>query len=80
MATEVTPNPAVTSIYPREWRFNYNNIPSTGTATIQVRLRELSSAEYKDFNLSDAAGHYTTLMRQVNTAGPNTRMFIAFPA
>ncbi len=79
LAKEVTQNPAVNSIYPREWRFDYNNIPSTGTATIQVRLRELSSADYKDFNLSDAAGHYTTLTRHITTAGPTTRMFVAFP-
>src|SRR5205823_1697566 len=79
-ATELTPTPAVTSTYPREWRFDYINIPSSGTATIQVRLRELSSAEYKDFNLSDAAGHYTTLVRHASTAGPNTKMFVAFPS
>ncbi|MEY2487465.1 MAG: hypothetical protein QOH39_3113 [Verrucomicrobiota bacterium] len=80
LAKEVTPNPLVVSTYPREWRFDYNNIPSTGTATVQVRLRELSSAAYKDFNLSDANGHYTTLARQVTTAGPTTRMFVAFPS
>src|SRR5581483_10353908 len=79
-ATEVTPNAAVSSVYPREWRFDYTNIPSSGNATIKVRLRELSSSEYKDFNLSDAAGHYTTLDRHVTAAGPNTRMFVAFPS
>src|SRR5205085_11457659 len=70
----------ISSAYPREWRFDYNNIPSSGSATIQVRLREVSSAAYKDFNLSDAAGHYTTLVRHVTAAGPTTRMFVAFPA
>ncbi len=79
-ATEVTQNPAVVSSYPREWRFDYTNIPASGTAQIKVRLRELSSAEYKDFNLSDAAGHYTTLTRTVTTAGPATRLFVAYPA
>jgi len=78
-ATQLTQNPAVISAYPSEWRFDYTNIPASGTATIQVRLRELSSAAYKDFNLSDAAGHYTTLVRHVTTAGPNTKMFVAFP-
>ena len=68
-ATEVTPNAAVTSVYPREWRFDYTNIPSSGAGSIKVRLRELSSSQYKDFNLSDAAGHYTTLTRNVSTAG-----------
>ena len=38
------------------------------TRQIKVRLRELSSAEYKDFNLSDAAGHYTTLTRTVTVS------------
>src|SRR4029077_10629071 len=52
----------------------------SGTATIQVRLRELSSSAYKDFNSSDATGHYTTLVRHVTAAGPNTRMFVAFPS
>ncbi len=79
-ATEVTANPAVPSLYPREWRFDYTNIPGSGAAHISVRLRELSSAAYKDFNLSDSAGHYTTLVRNVTAAGPNTRMFVAFPA
>ncbi|MDQ6624784.1 MAG: alpha-amylase family glycosyl hydrolase, partial [Verrucomicrobiota bacterium] len=79
-ATEVTATPAINSSYPREWRFNFNNIPSSGVAQIKVRLRELSSADYKDFNLSDAAGHYTTLTRTVNTNGPATRMFVAFPS
>ncbi len=79
-ATELTSSPAVNSAYPREWRFDYTNIPSSGSAAIQVRLRELSSAAYKDFNLSDAAGHYTTLTRTVTTAGPSTRMFVAFPS
>ncbi|HEX8679061.1 MAG TPA: hypothetical protein VF683_03840, partial [Chthoniobacterales bacterium] len=79
-ATEVTANPAVTSSYPREWRFDYVNVPASGVANIKVRLRELSSGEFKDFNLSDAAGHYTTLVRTVNTNGPLTRMFVAYPA
>jgi len=79
-ATEVTPSPTVTSVYPREWRFDYTNIPASGTSHISVRLRELSSSGYKDFNLSDPAGHYTTLGRNVTAAGPNTRMFVAFPS
>lgn len=79
-ATEVTPNPQVSSTYPREWRFDYVNIPASGTAQIKVRLREASSAEYKDFALTDAAGHYTTLVRNVTAAGPATRMFVSYPA
>lgn len=79
-ATEVTPSASISSDYPREWRFDYTNIPSTGAATIQVRLRELSSSAYKDFSLTDAAGHFTTLTRTVNARGPDTKMFVAYPA
>ncbi len=79
-ATESTATPSIVSSYPREWRFNYNNIPSGSTAAqIKVRLRELSSAEFKDFSLSDAAGHYTTLVRNVTANGPVQKMFVAFP-
>ncbi|MDZ4402138.1 alpha-amylase family glycosyl hydrolase [Prosthecobacter sp.] len=81
-ATEVTPSlsfQALNPVYQKEWRLNYTNIPATGSATIQVRLRELSSAAYKDFALSDVAGHFTTLQRTVTTAGPDIRMFIAYP-
>ena len=79
-ATEVTPSVEPTNIaYTKEWRFNYANIPADGTATIKVRLRELSSAAFKDFALTDVAGHYTTLERTVNCAGPNIRMFVAWP-
>ena len=61
-ATITPSNPA----YSREWRFNYVNIPATGNATLEVRLKELSSSA--DNNLSDATGHFTTLTRTVQTA------------
>ena len=80
-AVKVTPTASITPgnpAYRDEWRFNFVNIPSTGSASIQVRLREISSAD--DDNLSDTAGHFTTLVRTVNTAGPDVRMFVAFPA
>ncbi len=82
-ATEVTPSQAITpgnASYTREWRLNYVNIPPTGTADINVRLREVSSSAYEDFANNDVTGHYTTLTRTVNTAGPNERMFVAFPS
>ncbi len=79
-ATEVVPTTTPTNAaYTKEWRLTYRNIPPSGTASINVRLRELSSAAYKDFNLSDVNGHYTTLARTVTTAGPNIRMFVAYP-
>lgn len=81
--SEITPSLAFQPGDPKfvkEWRLNYVNIPSTGSATIRARLRELSSADYKDFHLSDEVGHYTTLERTVTTAGPDIRMFVAFPS
>lgn len=80
-ATEVVPSTTPTNpAFSKEWRLTYRNIPPTGAASINVRLRELSSAAYKDFNLSDVAGHYTTITRTVTTAGPNIRMFVAYPS
>ncbi|MEM9480809.1 MAG: hypothetical protein AAGA58_14230 [Verrucomicrobiota bacterium] len=85
-ATDVTfrPNIGGDLSFAKEWRFTYNNIPSTGTGQIYVRLREISSAERVDFTESptgadDVAKHYTTLSRSVNTAGPDIRRFVAFP-
>ncbi len=79
-ASEVTANPSVVpanAAHTREFRFNYVNIPSTGDATIQVRLKEISSSA--DNNLADETGHFTTLTRTVVTRGPDYRMFIAYP-
>ena len=82
-ASELTPNLEIDPsdpAYRKEWRFDYINIPSTGAANVKVRLRELSSSKFKDFGLNDDDGHYTTITRSVNTAGPDERMFIAFPS
>ncbi len=77
-ATEVTPtagSPAAN--LGREWRFNYTNIPASGTGTIKVRLLELSSS--RNMTLSASAAHVTELTRTVNLAGPLYQMFVAFP-
>lgn len=76
-ATEQTASLSIRSQYDREFRFNYVNIPASGTATIQVRLLEVTSST--DMDLSDVNGHFTTLTRSVTTAGPDVRMFVAFP-
>ncbi len=76
-ADEVGASLQIQSAFPREWRFTYRNIPSTGTATIRVRLVELSSSS--DFGLTDTAGHFTTLERGVNTSAPVQRLFVAWP-
>ena len=83
-ATQLTANPAVSSSYPNEWRFNYVNVPASGTAQIVVRLRELTSAAMSTADTTsdsstDTANHWTTLVRNVNTAGPAVRMFVAYP-
>lgn len=62
--------------FTKEWRFDYQDIPSSGSATIRVRFKEASSSDNQ--NLTDEAGHYTTITRTVNTGFPaNYR--IAFP-
>ena len=79
-AVEVTPSPGIAPSDPasvREFRFDYVNIPSDGSATIEVRLRERSSSD--DDELDDADGHFTTLSRLVTTAGPEVRLFIPYP-
>jgi hypothetical protein len=76
-ARPVQAAPGIASAHPLEWRFDYRNIPASGSAQIRVRLKEASSSP--DNSLGDAAGHFTTLTRTVNTAGPDTRLFVAFP-
>jgi glycosidase len=76
-ATAVSPPTAAAgTAWVREWRFDYKNIPGSGTADIRVRLKELSSSP--DNSLSDAAGHFTTLTRTVNTGSP-VDFAIAYP-
>jgi hypothetical protein len=67
-ATQISPPTAgLNTIYPTEWRFNYNNIPNNGrTATIEVRLHELTSSTNLDLT-DDLAGHFTRLTRTVVT-------------
>ncbi len=86
LATQLTANPTISSPYPNEWRFNYVNIPSSGTGKIYVRLRKLSSSPSTAFSppsgassADDTANHYTTLVRNVNTNGPLTTVRVAFP-
>ncbi len=84
-ASEVTASDAISSNFPKEWRFNYTNIPSGNLAAkLQVRLVERSSSDPTTFTgtvspADDAANWYTTLTRNVNANGPDTRVFIAFP-
>lgn len=85
-ASEVVPSATISSSYPKEWRFNYTNIPSGNIASkLRVRLVETSSADPSTFTgtvstADDTANWYTTLTRNVVANGPDTRMFIAFPS
>jgi hypothetical protein len=76
-ASSVTINPSPTNPLQKEWRIRYTNIPATGSATLTFRLLEASSS--RDFTQDAATGHYTELVRTVNTAGPLERINIAFP-
>ncbi|HMP71641.1 MAG TPA: alpha-amylase family glycosyl hydrolase [Kiritimatiellia bacterium] len=76
-AQRVNPNININSEYPLEWRFNYVNIPASGSATIRVKLAEHSSSTNP--LLSDAAGRFTTLERSVTANGPDYRMNVAWP-
>ena len=61
----------------KEWRFRYNNIPSTGTAAITIRLHEASSV--RDIDLDAAAANTADIVRNVETRGPDQRVNIAWP-
>lgn len=74
---EVTPSTFVTDSLPREFRFRYKNIPAAGMGTIHIRFLEASSSH--NFTLANTAGHYTELLRPVDTRGPLMRMNIAWP-
>ncbi len=57
---------------PQEFRFNYVLVPSSGTATITVRLREATSALIPN--------RVTTLTRAINTQAPASTLQITSPA
>ena len=67
-ATEVTPTQLGATGLAREWRFDFKNIPTSGAAIVNVRLREASSSANNA--LDDATGWFTTLTRNVNTGYP----------
>ncbi len=74
-ATLVTPLPSLTQQYPgrpQEFRLTYFAVPSNGTATITVRLKEFTTA----INTNN----YRTLTRTINAATPPQTLAIAFPS
>jgi hypothetical protein len=69
--------------HPQAWRFTYANIPTGGTAQIQVRLREWSSAPrtaWTNAGMTAESGHFTELTRTVNTRGDAFRLYFDYPA
>jgi hypothetical protein len=64
-ATSVSPDSSLSlqyPNYPQEFRFVFNDVPPSGTATINVQLDEYGTALYTN--------HYTILSATVNTLGP----------
>jgi hypothetical protein len=74
-AAQVSPDAALSLQYPnylQEFRFVYTNVPSSGTATIYVRLNEYGTVLYTN--------HYTMLTTAVNTLGPGQIVEFSSPA
>ena len=74
-AGAVTPDAALTAQYPnypQEFRFIYTNVPSSGTATISVRLKEFATTVFTN--------RITTLTALINTLAPPKVVQIASPA
>ena len=64
-ANAVTPDANLSAQYPnypQEYRFVYTNVPASGTATINVRLKEFATSVYPN--------RTTILTRTVNTLAP----------
>ncbi|NCA82086.1 MAG: hypothetical protein EOM72_05010 [Opitutae bacterium] len=74
----LVPAPAPGAALSQAWEFSYVLIPTSGTATIFVCLRELTSST--NLALADAAGHFTTLLRTVTTGGNGVHLLIHEPA
>ena len=62
----------------QQWEFNYVLLPTSGTATITVCLRELTSST--NLSLGDVAGHFTLLTRTVDTGGNGVHLLVHEPS
>ena len=74
-ATAVTPNPTISATYPnlpQEFRFVYTNVPASGTAIINVRLKDYATSVYTN--------RLTVLSTTVNTLAPVQVVEITSPA
>jgi len=59
------------STYPREWKFTYRNIPSSGSATIYIKLYEDSSESFPS--------HVTILASTHNCQAPDYQLQFEYP-
>jgi hypothetical protein len=74
-ATGVTPDATLSQQYPNlplEYRFNYVGVPNSGTATLTVHLKKVTSGVLSN--------RVTTLTRVVNTFAPAAVVQITSPA
>ncbi|MDR3456099.1 MAG: alpha-amylase family glycosyl hydrolase [Verrucomicrobiae bacterium] len=74
-ATAVNPDANLSAQYPnypQEFRFVYTNVPTSGTGTINVRLKEFATGVYPN--------RLTTLTRAVNTLAPAQTITFVSPA
>jgi hypothetical protein len=74
-ATPVTPDATLSATftnYPQEYRFVYTSVPSSGAATINVRLKEFATSVYTN--------RYTLLTTPVTTQAPTQVVQISSPA
>jgi hypothetical protein len=75
VASPATPDGTLSQTYPaysQEYRFTYSPVASSGTATINVYLKDVASSVYTN--------RFATLTRTVNTLAPLTVLSIANPA
>ena len=73
-ANAVTPDATLSAQYPnypQEFRFVYTNVPTGGSATINVRLKEFATGVYPN--------RTTTLTRTVNTLAPAQTVTFTVP-
>ena len=73
-AAPVSPDPTLSLIltnFPQEFRFVYANVPTNGTATIQVRLKEYATTLYTN--------RITLLTATANTHAPQQTVQISSP-
>lgn len=74
-ANPVSPAPTLDPLYPglpKEWRFTYAGVPSSGTATLTVRISEATTAVLP--------GRVTILTNTVNTVAPARVLYFSTPA